>query len=184
MKGVVFSEFNDLVEDKFGLAVLDRIIEKSELPNGGAYTAVGTYDHRELLRMVGHLQEETGVPVPQLAKVFGRHLFGQLVASHPKIVQQIDNVVGLLANVERVIHVEVRKLYPDAELPRLDYRRIAANECEITYYSKRPFADVAHGLIEGAADHFGERCEIEREDLNDTSNHSRFLYRCLGPGNA
>jgi hypothetical protein len=34
MKGIVFTEFLDLVEDKFGLEVLDKIITQSNLESG------------------------------------------------------------------------------------------------------------------------------------------------------
>ena len=49
MKGIVFSEFIELVEDKFGFEMADDIIEKSNLPSGGAYTLEGRCDHYELL---------------------------------------------------------------------------------------------------------------------------------------
>ncbi|MBT8311465.1 MAG: hypothetical protein HKP23_01335, partial [Flavobacteriaceae bacterium] len=39
MKGIVFTEFLEMVEDKFGLEVVDTIIEKAELPSEGVYTA-------------------------------------------------------------------------------------------------------------------------------------------------
>ncbi|MBU3005056.1 heme NO-binding domain-containing protein [Paraglaciecola arctica] len=35
-----------MVESVFSIDVLEEIIEKSDLPNRGAYTAVGTYDHQ------------------------------------------------------------------------------------------------------------------------------------------
>ena len=50
MKGMIFTEFLDMVEERFGLAVADRIIEAGGSSTGGAYTAVGTYDHREMVR--------------------------------------------------------------------------------------------------------------------------------------
>ena len=60
MKGIVFAEFIELVEDKFGFEIADEIIEESNLPSGGSYTSVGTYDHREMLELVTHLSEKTG----------------------------------------------------------------------------------------------------------------------------
>jgi len=42
MKGIVFTEFLDLVEEKFGMEMVDKIITQSELESEGAYTAVGT----------------------------------------------------------------------------------------------------------------------------------------------
>ena len=42
MKGIVFTEFLEMVEAQFGLDTVDAIIENSDLPSRGAYTAVGT----------------------------------------------------------------------------------------------------------------------------------------------
>jgi len=44
MKGIIFTEFLEMVEDRFSPEIADRIIEAADLPSGGAYTAIGTYD--------------------------------------------------------------------------------------------------------------------------------------------
>ena len=44
MKGVIFTEFLELVEKKFGLAMVDKIIGQSNLASEGIYTSVGTYE--------------------------------------------------------------------------------------------------------------------------------------------
>ena len=36
MKGIVFTEFLEMVEEKYGYEVVDQIIEESKLPSGGA----------------------------------------------------------------------------------------------------------------------------------------------------
>src|SRR5262245_35992633 len=53
MKGVVFTEFLEMVGAKFGEDMVDDVILACELPSGGAYTSVGTYDHQELFALVG-----------------------------------------------------------------------------------------------------------------------------------
>jgi Haem-NO-binding len=51
MKGVVFTEFLEMVEDRFSPEMADRIIEGAELASGGVYTTVGTYDHGEMIQL-------------------------------------------------------------------------------------------------------------------------------------
>jgi hypothetical protein len=68
--------------------------------------------------------------------------------------------------------VEVRKLYPDAELPRFTCRRLAPQRMEMVYRSSRPFTDFAEGLIRGCAAHFGEPIRIERHDLSHGAEHA------------
>ncbi len=76
MKGLVFDKFLAMVEKKFGLELVDRIVEFATLPSGGACTSVGTYDHNELIALVQALSNEVQIPVPELVRGFGRYLFG------------------------------------------------------------------------------------------------------------
>lgn len=71
MKGVVFTEFIEMVEEVFGLDHVDSMITESNLPSGGIYTAVGTYDHNELLTMVKHLSMRTNSTFASLVQEYG-----------------------------------------------------------------------------------------------------------------
>ena len=57
MKGIVFTEFLELVENEFGLIIVQRIIDECELETDGVYTSVGTYSHKDMFKMVGKLSE-------------------------------------------------------------------------------------------------------------------------------
>ena len=59
MKGIIFSEFLNLVEAKFGLKTVDEIIEKSDLESEGIYTSIGTYSFSEMLQLLTHLMKLT-----------------------------------------------------------------------------------------------------------------------------
>lgn len=163
MKGIVFTEFMDMMEDVLPVEAADRVLQAAALPHGGAYTAVGTYDHHEMLRLVTALSTETGTPVPELVRAFGRHLFGRFTALYPGLFAGIADTRGFCRRLDGYIHVEVRKLYPDAELPRFLVAEGDGGELRMTYRSTRPFADLAHGLFEGCGAHFGERLSVTRE---------------------
>lgn len=180
MKGIVFTEFLEMVEGRFSPDVVDRIIEEADLPNGGAYTSVGTYDYQELIRLVVRLGAAVGAPVPDLVRAFGRHLFRRFVALYPDFFAGVTSSFDFLSNVESVVHVEVLKLYPDAELPRFDCQATAEG-MTLTYTSRRPFADLAEGLILGCAEHFGEPIAVARQD--DPAGRVQFaLTRCAPEG--
>jgi uncharacterized protein with GYD domain len=166
MKGIVFTAFLEMVETHFSLEIADHIIEASSLPSGGRYTAVGTYDHSELVKLVKQLSSRTGIPVPDLVKTFGEYMFVQLAEGYPQFVNTSSNVFELLQKVDGYIHVEVRKLYPDAELPVFEFDASVPGTLQLIYKSARPFADLAEGLINGCIKHFGESITISREDLS------------------
>ncbi|MBT4868142.1 MAG: heme NO-binding domain-containing protein [Planctomycetaceae bacterium] len=181
MKGVIFSEFLEMVEEEFSLKIADRIIEASNLESGGAYTSVGTYDKDEIIRLVTQLSQETGVEVPALLCSFGRHLFGRFHENYHHFFDGVETAFQFLQNIEGYIHVEVLKLYPDAELPAFDYESSDPNELVMIYHSARPFADLAEGLIAGCADHFGETLDIKREDRShDNETCVRFVLTKRG----
>lgn len=167
MKGIVFSEFIEFVEQQFSAEIADRMIDDSELPSGGAYTAVGTYNHQEMLTLVTTLGQLTGQPIPALVKAFGKHLFGRLAASYPVFLTGVEHSFDLLKSIEDHIHKEVRKLYPDAELPRFEWEQPDTDTLVLRYHSHRPLADLAEGLMEGCVEHFGEQIEIKRKDMPD-----------------
>ena len=172
MKGIVFSQFIEFVESAFTLEIADDIIMSSDLPSGGAYTSVGTYDHKEIVMLVKALSEKTDIPVPDLIRTFGQHLFGVLIGAYPHFLEGVGSSFDFLAGIEDYIHPEVRKLYPDAELPSFSYNAPSENVLQMTYHSTRPFGDLAHGLIEGCATHFGETLVIEKESLSKDGDHS------------
>lgn len=169
MKGIIFTTFIEMVESKFSLEIADRIIGEADLPSGGSYTTVGTYDHKEMIQLVGKLHEQTGIGVSDLVRTFGEYMFGQLVEMYPQFVDSNPTSFDFLQKVDNYIHVEVRKLYPDAELPGFEYETPDARTLRMNYRSSRPFADLAEGLIAGCIHYYGEKINVTREDLSDSA---------------
>lgn len=160
MKGVVFTEFLDFVASQFGEDVVDDIIVDSQIPSRGAYTSVGTYDHREMASLVGALAKRTGGSAPEALSKFGRHLCHRFSVSHPDFFLRTQDLFDFLESVHHHIHVEVKKLYPDAELPSFETHSRAAELLELNYRSCRPLAALAEGLVLGAADRYGEHVNV------------------------
>ncbi len=166
MKGIVFSELLNFVAEQFSLDMVDDIIDASDLPSEGAYTAVGTYDHQEVVQLVSALSRFSGQPVADLIMSFGQHLFTVFAKSYPNYLAGVDTTFPFLIAVEKTIHVEVLKLYPDAELPTFQYECPDPDTMYMTYRSKRALGDLAEGLIRGCIDHFGDPITLEREDMH------------------
>ena len=174
MKGIVFTEFLEMVEERFSLEVVDGIIERAALPSGGSYTAVGTYPVEEMGRLVTELSAATGAPVPALLHAFGKHLMTRFTQGFPQFFADSTDALGLLERVENVIHVEVKKLYPDAELPSFECTREGPDRVVMVYRSPRRLSDLAAGLIEGCAEHYGEALDVTRDDLSGDGQIVRF----------
>lgn len=173
MKGIVFTEFLDMVENKFGPDMVDDIIDESNLPSSGAYTSVGTYDHHELLSLVQTLSLKTGIDKKKLTQIYGHHLFFRFSELMPVFFEKPISTFDFLKSVHDTIHVEVKKLYPDAALPEFIAEELGPQSLKMTYKSRCPLADFAHGLMQGCADYFNESFIIKEEDHNIEGFYSR-----------
>jgi len=176
MKGMVFTEFLEMVEEKFSPDMAERVIENAKLESGGAYTTVGTYDHSEMIALVTCLSRETGTPASDLVRAFGEHLFERFHHLFPNYFEGVPSAFDFLRRVEDYVHIEVRKLYPEAELPTFACETPRPHQLSMTSRSTRPFADLAEGLIRGCIAHYGEPIEIGVEDLSEgAGTAARFL---------
>lgn len=164
MKGVIFVELLAMAEDAFGEDVVDRIIDSAALPSRGAYTSVGNYDCEELLELVRGFSAYSGVSQAELQRLFGHWMMRSFGRHYPEFFVGKSGSIEMLEAIEDEIHVEVRKLYPEAELPAFDTVREGKDVLELTYSSPRPLADFCGGLIEGCVARFGETADIERSN--------------------
>jgi len=137
MKGIVFTEFLELVEDKFGLEMVDNIIESSDLESNGVYTSVGTYSFSEMLQLLQHLSKNTGLTIDNLLLVYAEHFFSVLEDSYPGLLATYNDPIEMISSIENHIHVEVRKIYPDAELPTFEVVEKTENSLIMIYKSSR-----------------------------------------------
>ena len=103
MKGMVFTEFLEMVEVKFSPEVADQIIEQANLRSGGIYTSVGTYDHGEMIELVSCLSKETGISPAELVRSFGIYLFGRFHAMFPIYFEGVSSSFGFLQRIEDLL---------------------------------------------------------------------------------
>lgn len=174
MKGIVFTEFLEMVEDQFGLETVDAIIEASQLPSEGIYTSVGTYDFNEMVLLLQNLSEHTHISQDDLLHTFGHYLFVSLGKAHPEVIKSYTSPIGLLYSIEDHIHVHVQKLYPDAELPTFNILDKTDTSISMVYISSRGLYRLAHGLIEKCFEHFNASSIVTYELMKDDGTQVKF----------
>jgi hypothetical protein len=178
MKGVVFTEFLDFVAAEHGGDMADDIIDDAALPHDGAYTSVGTYPFAEMQRLVVALCRRTHTGADELLNAFGIHLCSRFAVKYPEFFQASENLFDFIESVDRHIHVEVHKLYADAELPKFRTNSRDADHLSIDYASCRPLESLAEGMILAAARHFGTDVTIARSRVDDPAEpFTRFLIQ-------
>lgn len=167
MKGVVFTEFYDFVETHHSPLVLQEIINQAGLATDGAYTATGTYPSCDMGSLVVSAAQKLGADVPVLLKLFGEHLLGYFARQYPQYFEEANDSFELLERVENHIHKDVRKLYPDAELPVFDIVENRSDYFEMIYQSARGLGDLCEGLISGCMNYYNEPGTISQELISD-----------------
>lgn len=177
MKGLVFTEFIEMMENDFGFEVADRVIENSDTTTKGVFTGVGTYPSRDMVALLTQLSTEIKKPADELLLHFGTYLFNSFSRLYAHLITDIKDTFGLLEQIEDFIHVEVKKLYPDAQLPAIDTRMVGADTMELIYRSRRKLGHLAHGLMMGCAAYFGETIEIHMENLVADGSQVRFTIK-------
>lgn len=157
MKGVIFNQLEAMVTEQLGAQTWETLLAETKLETqGGYFVGPKTYPDADLVALVGTASRLTGTPADDLVTAFGRYLFPGLVKMHPAFVRAGMSAKEFLLSVDRVIHVEVRKLHPDAGLPSFRYEDAAPDRLVIEYESPRKLCSLMMGLIDGVALHFGE----------------------------
>ena len=175
MKGIIFTEFLDLVEEKFGLAMVDKIINQSNLASEGIYTSIGTYNFSEMLQLLKHLSANTSISIDDLLLVYGEHLFLVLGNSYPGLLDTFSDPIEMLSSIEDHIHIEVRKIYPDAELPTFIIEEKTANSLIMNYKSSRAMHHFGLGLMNKTFAYFNQKASIVLEKIKEDGTEVKFI---------
>jgi len=181
MLGLVFTEFIEMVEDRFSPETADAMLQAVPTEHDGSYTAVGYYAHEELVALVIRLSQLTRVAVPDLVRAFGCHLLGRFTRIYPAMFARHAGFLDFVAAIDSEIHVEVRKLYPQAVLPRFEVLQRDERGMQLLYRSPRRMESLALGLLEGLAAHYRQPCRIEARAWSDGAEEGTLFVLDLRP---
>ncbi len=161
MKGIVFNLLETIVGQEHGEDVWDDLLEQSGLE--GAYTSLGSYPDEDFMKIVGAASQELGLPPDDVVRWFGTMALPLMAKKYPRLMEGHQGTRTFLLALNDIIHPEVRKLYPGANVPVFDYEETSEHELVMRYSSPRQLCALAEGLTLGAADHFGERVSFQHE---------------------
>lgn len=160
MKGVVFNLLEAIVSRELGDDVWDDLLDASDLD--GAYTSLGGYPDAQFFALVGTASTALGKPAEEVVRWFGRNALPLLAKSYPQFFEPHRSTRSFVLTLNDIIHPEVRKLYPGADVPVFDFDTSSDELLVMGYASPRRLCAFAEGLIEGAADHYGETVSIHQ----------------------
>lgn len=158
MKGIIFNFLENLIIDKFGDEIMEEIYEEAEFSvDAPPFVGPETYPDSDLVAIVALLSEKSNFPIDDLIHEFGKYMFPILAGKYPVFLQDIDSPLELLKNVNDIIHVEVRKLFKEANPPIITIKDINQNKATLHYSSERKLCRLLEGLLDGVAAYFGKK---------------------------
>lgn len=174
MKGFIFTALLDFAEESFGLSFVDDLISSVDLDSGGVYVTFESYSFDELVALALAISKKKDIPLDDLLEAFGLFLFPALIEKHDYIVQEYKHPLDLIEGIEKHIHIEVRKLYNDAELPTFNNLSRTKNKLVIEYTSQKELSHLAIGLMRGTLKHFNKNGTILIDTVTEKNHTTKF----------
>jgi heme-NO-binding protein len=160
LKGIIFNLVEEVVTDRYGEDTWDALLDAAGLD--GSYTSLGSYDDEQLFKLVEAAAAALGVPPDVVVRQLGEGAIPLLVDRYPAFFEDFTSAQGFLLTLNDIIHPEVRKLYPGAEVPDFDFATPEEGVLVIGYRSRRQLCALAEGFIIGAARHYGEQVDVSQ----------------------
>ena len=160
MKGITFNLLEEVVRREYGEETWDALLQAAGLD--GIYTSLGSYPDPDLYKLVGAASAALQMPADAVLRWFGRNALPLLAQRYPKFFEGHASTRPFVLTLNDIIHPEVRKLYPGAIVPEFGFDTSSDEVLVMTYYSARRICAFAEGLIQGAADHYGEEVAFEQ----------------------
>ena len=162
MKGVVFNLLEAVVQREYDDDTWEALLEQANV--GGAYTSLGNYPDEEMMKLVAAASSLLKTPPDDIVRWFGRNALPFLAQKHPNFFDAHKSTRTFLLTLNDVIHMEVRKLYPGADVPVFNYDTSSPEVLLMEYRSHRKLCALAEGFIEATAAHYGEELALEQPE--------------------
>lgn len=175
MKGIVFQLLEQTIVEEHGEDTWEEMLEAASLD--GAYTSLASYPDEQIGALVSIAAAALHRSPAAVVRWFGLKAFPRLAAKYPDFVVSHSSAIPFLRTLNGIIHPEVRKLYPGAEVPEFEFETAGDNVLIVGYSSRRKLCALAEGLIEGAAAHFHQRVMID-QPICMLQGHSKCELRC------
>jgi hypothetical protein len=160
LKGIVFNLLEQCVREEHGEDTWDDLLDAAGVE--GAYTSLGNYEDDEFRALVAAAAHALELSCEEVERWFGRAAMAPLAERYPELFEPHQSTSRFVLTLNDIIHPEVRKLYPGADVPDFDLQTESAHRVTLKYRSPRRMCAFAEGLIEGAAQHYGEQVRIEQ----------------------
>ncbi len=162
MHGIVFTALKKYVRTRLGGEAWNNLRAAAGLADR-IYLPVQPYPDEEIDALIKTVAQLSGISQQQLLQDFGRSMVADFVTVYRPLIAPDWRTLDVLEHVETRIHAGVRVNNPGATPPVLRVERAAPERVVIQYESPRKWCALGKGLIQGIADHYGDRVGVAEE---------------------
>ncbi|GAC1443771.1 MAG: heme NO-binding domain-containing protein [Mycobacteriales bacterium] len=160
MKGVIFNLAEQVVTDDYGADTWDQLLEDADVD--GAFTSLGNYPDEQLFALVDAAAARLGMESSAVVRRIGEGAMPLLARRYPAFFAPHTATRPFLLTLNDIIHPEVRKLYPGADVPVFGFEELGEDVLLLQYRSHRKLCALAEGFTAGAATHYGQTVVIHQ----------------------
>jgi hypothetical protein len=175
MYGLINQAVKDLVCSTGGEHLWRRVCTTARI-DVEDFDALEPYPDDVTFALVAAASEHLGVPQAEILRRFGRHwiLFTAAHGYRDILAMFGRDFRACLRNLNRM-HAHMGAMMPELRPPRFVTEEQSPDRLDVHYYSPRQgLADLVVGLLEGLAEKYGERIQIEAKSQRPESDHDTF----------
>lgn len=160
MKGIIFNLAEAVVGKVYGEDTWDAILDRAGLD--GSWTSLGSYPDAQLIAVVAAAAELLKADPDDVVRSIAQGAMPMLAERYPHFFTPHADARSFVLTLNDIIHPEVRKLYPGADVPTFSNELAGETGLRLGYQSPRKLCTLAEGFVLGAAEHYGQTATISQ----------------------
>lgn len=168
MKGSVVSIWLSTIENVWGQNVKVQAMDSVGWSADKMISPLDDIDDQTIFSVMGNVGSQVGISTEEVWKILGRNNVKSFSKWFPSFFER-SSLKAFLMMMDSV-HAQLTKMIKGAKPPRLIPQEIDNTTFTITYQSSRGLFDYLQGLMEGAAEFFNEKMEVEILDKSKLSD--------------
>lgn len=181
MKGTVVSAWVKTSRQVFGDSVAEAGLQAMGFPSDKLFTPTEEVEDSKVKSFISFLANKSGKSESEIWKLIGMDNIVTFARDYPAFFKQ-ENLYSFLRSMYDV-HVVIASRIKGAKPPLVSVKPLDDYTAQMSYESQRGMFDYFHGMLQGAAKHFGENIKVDTVEKTSTKTvinivfEDKILYR-------
>ncbi len=159
MKGSVVSVWLSTIENVWGQSIKYQAMDSIGWSADKMISPLDDIEDKTIFSLMDNVASQAGITTSEVWKTLGRNNIYSFSKWFPSFFER-SSLKAFLMMMDTV-HAQLTRMIKGAKPPRLIPEEIDNTTFKITYQSSRGMFDYLQGLLEGAAEYFNEKMDVE-----------------------